>query len=99
MIDAQLARESNISNNHSNLMSHDYSYSPDFRDPSVAYQDSAADVFSPPYQNSRMIQKPSDEDAFRHKGILRYEEFEGECYTNNSSQGGVFFSGGTHNGS
>ena len=34
--------------------------------------------------------------------ILRYEEFEGDCYTNNSSHqdgGHIFFSGGTNNGS
>ena len=33
--DLKQLRESNISNNQSNLMSHDYSYSPDFRDPII----------------------------------------------------------------
>jgi hypothetical protein len=48
-----------------------------------------------------MIQKKPDDDLLRHQGMLKYEEFEGECYTNNSSHGGghIFFSGGTHNGS
>jgi hypothetical protein len=82
-------------------MSLDYSYSPDFRDPASAYQDGNQDLFSPPMLNSRMIKK--QEEVSKPGGILRYEEFEGECYTNNSSHqegaGHIFFSGGTQNGS
>jgi hypothetical protein len=64
-----------------------------------------SELFSPPPLNSRMISTKPLGDPLKTQGMLRYEEFDGECYTNNSSHqdggagGHIFFSGGTQNGS